>query len=388
MSASEQPPPTGYSAAGVDYETLDAGKRLAIAGALSTSALLEGRGGHALDASRGEPAFVFELDGRTLAFVVEGLGTKSVIARQVLEAQGVNRFGDVAYDTVAAILNDLCCVGALPLVVNAYFATGASEWYREGERGAALIEGWRRACVDAGCTWGGGESPSLPGLLDEREIELAGAAVGAVPAGRRALLGEELEPGDEIVLVASSGLHANGASLARLLAGRLPDGYATELAADRTTSDPITTSTAGAGTTTLGEALLEPSVMYVGLVAALLAQELPLRYISHITGHGLLKLMRPTRALTYRIERLPPVPAVLSVLVEQARLDAHAAYSTFNMGSGYALYCAPGAGEAIVAIAERLGLSALVAGRVEEGPRQVILEPVGVRFADEELDLA
>jgi phosphoribosylformylglycinamidine cyclo-ligase len=368
---------TGYSAAGVDYETLDAGKRLAIAGALSTSALLEGRGGHALDASRGEPAFVFELDGRMLAFVVEGLGTKSVIARQVLEAQGVNRFGDVAYDTVAAILNDLCCVGALPLVVNAYFATGASEWYREGERGAALIEGWRRACVDAGCTWGGGESPSLPGLLDEREIELAGAAVGAVPAGRRALLGEELEPGDEIVLVASSGLHANGASLARLLAGRLPDGYATELAADR--SSPVTT---------LGEALLEPSVMYVGLVAALLAQELPLRYISHITGHGLLKLMRPSRALTYRIERLPPVPAVLSFLVEQARLDAHAAYSTFNMGSGYALYCAPGAGEAIVTIAERLGLSALVAGRVEEGSRQVILEPVGVRFAGEELDLA
>src|ERR1700722_20393876 len=255
---------TGYSAAGVDYETLDAGKRLAIAGALSTSALLEGRGGHALDASRGEPAFVFELDGRTLAFVVEGLGTKSVIARQVLEAQGINRFGDVAYDTVAAILNDLCCVGALPLVVNAYFATGASEWYREGERGVALIEGWRRACVDAGCTWGGGESPSLPGLLDEREIELAGAAVGAVAAGRRALLGEELEPGDEIVLVASSGLHANGASLARLLAGRLPDGYATELAG---------------GTTTLGEALLEPSVMYVGLVAALLAEDLPLRYI-------------------------------------------------------------------------------------------------------------
>jgi phosphoribosylformylglycinamidine cyclo-ligase len=377
MSASEQPPPTGYSAAGVDYETLDAGKRLAIAGALSTSALLEGRGGHALDASRGEPAFVFELGGRTLAFVVEGLGTKSVIARQVLEGQGINRFGDVAYDTVAAILNDLCCVGALPLVVNAYFATGASEWYREGERGAALIEGWRKACVDAGCTWGGGESPSLPGLLDEREIELAGAAVGAVPVGRRALLGEELEPGDEIVLVASSGLHANGASLARLLAGRLPDGYATELAAEQ-----------GPHATTLGEALLEPSVMYVGLVAALLGEGLPLRYISHITGHGLLKLMRPSRALTYRIEHLPQVPPVLSFLVEQARLDAHAAYSTFNMGSGYALYCAPGAGDRVVAIAERLGLSALVAGRVEEGPRQVILEPVHVHFAGEELDLA
>ena len=96
-------------------------------------------------ASRGEPAFVFELDGRAFAFVVEGLGTKSMIARQVLERQGINRFADVAYDTVAAILNDLCCVGALPLVVNAYFATGASEWYREPARAAALLEGWRRA---------------------------------------------------------------------------------------------------------------------------------------------------------------------------------------------------------------------------------------------------
>jgi phosphoribosylformylglycinamidine cyclo-ligase len=361
-----------YRDAGVDYEALDAGKRGAMAKALSTSQLLAARGGRALDSSRGEPAFVFEVGETTLAFVVEGLGTKSMIARHVLEEQGINRFGDVAYDTVAAICNDLCCVGALPLVVNAYFATGASEWYRERERAAALIEGWRSACVDAGCTWGGGESPSLPGLLDEREIELAGAAVGVVPAGRQAILGEGLAPGDEIVLVTSSGLHANGASLARLLAGRLPDGYATEL---------------GDGTT-LGEALLEPSVMYVGLVKALLEEQLPLSYISHITGHGLLKLMRPPRPLTYRITRLPEVPSVLSFLVEQAELDARAAYSTFNMGSGYALYCAAGAGDAVVAIAQRLGLGALIAGRVEEGPRQVILDPVGVRFAGEELELS
>jgi phosphoribosylformylglycinamidine cyclo-ligase len=79
---------------------------------------------------------------------------------------------------------------------------------------------------------------------------------------------------------------------------------------------------------------------------------------------------------------------VLSFLVELAELDAHAAYSTFNMGSGYALYCSPGDGEAVVRAAAGLGLSALVAGRVEEGPRQVILEPVGVRFAGDELELA
>jgi phosphoribosylformylglycinamidine cyclo-ligase len=361
-----------YRAAGVDYETLDAGKRLAMAEALSTSPLLAARGGRALDASRGEPAFVFELDDRAFAFVVEGLGTKSMIARQVLERQGIDRFGDVAYDTVAAILNDLCCVGALPLVVNAYFATGASEWYRERERAAALLAGWRRACVDAGCTWGGGESPSLPGLLDEREIELAGAAVGALPAGRAPILGAELGAGDEIVLVASSGLHANGASLARLVAGRLDGGYATVLPSGAT----------------LGDALLEPSVMYVPLVAALLKSELPLTYISHVTGHGLLKLMRPAKPLTYRIERLPDVPEVLSFLVAQAGLEPHAAYATFNMGSGYAVYCGAGSSAAIVEIAQGLGLSAILAGRVEEGPRQVLLEPLGVRFAGEELELS
>lgn len=361
-----------YRAAGVDYDALDAAKRLAMAKALSTSPLLAARDALALDASRGEPAFVFELDGRAFAFVVEGLGTKSIIARQVLEGQGINRFGDIAYDTVAAILNDLCCVGALPLVVNAYFATGASDWYREPERAAALLEGWRNACVDAGCTWGGGESPSLPQLLDEGEIELAGAAVGVVPAGRSPLLGAELGPGDEIVLVASSGLHANGASLARLVAGRLPGGYATALPSG----------------VTLGEALLEPSVMYVRLVAEALETGLSLTYISHVTGHGLLKLMRPVKPLTYRIQKLPAVPEVLDFLVGQAQLEPHSAYSTFNMGSGYALYCAPGEGEAIVRIAERLGLNALVAGRVEEGARQVILEPVGVRFEGDELELA
>ena len=365
-------PDVSYRAAGVDYDALDAGKRAAIVQALATSQLLAARGGSALDASRGEPAFVFELGGRHLALVVEGLGTKSMIARRVLEEQGLNRFADVAYDTVAAILNDLCCVGALPLVVNAYFATGSSEWYARAERGTALLEGWRRACEDAGCAWGGGESPSLPGLLEQDEIELAGAAVGMLPEGRRPLLGEALAPGDEIVLVASSGLHANGASLARMVAGRLPDGYATRLL----------------GGATFGEALLEPTVMYVPLVAALLERGPPPSYISHITGHGLLKLMRPQRALTYRIERLPPVPAVLELLVREAGLDAPGAYSTFNMGAGLALYMPAGSGHETVALAERLGLHALLAGRVEEGPRSVVLEPLGVVYEGERLELS
>jgi phosphoribosylformylglycinamidine cyclo-ligase len=360
-----------YRSAGVDYETLDAGKRSALSEALATSGQLVAAGGRAVDESRGEPAFVFEAAGRLLAFVVEGLGTKSIIARQVEEELGFSGFGSVAYDTVAAIVNDLCCVGALPLVVNAYFATGASDWYERRDRHEDLLAGWRRACEDAGATWGGGESPSLPGLVEPRDIELAGSAVGIVPEGRDAILGAGLTPGDEIVLVASNGLHANGSSLARAVASRLADGYATPLPSGRP----------------FGEALLDRSVMYAGLVRELVSSQVEVHYLSHITGHGLLKLMRPRRELTYRIAWLPDVPEVLSFLVEQAGMAPDAAYTTFNMGCGFAVYCARGQGEAVVRLASDLGLSAGVAGTVEEGPRRVLLEPVGIVFESGDMDL-
>jgi phosphoribosylformylglycinamidine cyclo-ligase len=306
-----------------------------------------------------------------MAFVVEGLGTKSIIARAVADDVGPSAFGNVAYDTVAAIVNDLCCVGALPLVVNAYFATGSSEWYERRDRHAALLAGWREGCVDAGATWGGGESPSLPGLVEAEDIELAGSAVGLVQGGR-AVLGRELSPGDEIVLVASSGLHANGSSLARMVARRLAGGYPAALPSGRT----------------FGEALLDRSLIYSGLVAALMRSDLEVHYLSHITGHGLLKLMRPARELSYRIAELPEVPEVLAFLVEQAGLSPRAAYSTLNMGCGFAVYCAPGGGAEVARLASELGLRAQVAGQVEEGPRRVILGPLDLVFESPDLDLA
>lgn len=371
MADRSTPSSSAYRAAGVDYRTLDAGKRSALTEALSTSGLLAAVGGRAVDESRGEPAFVFEVAGQLLAFVVEGLGTKSIIARAVEEQLGVSAFGNVAYDTVAAIVNDLCCVGALPLVVNAYFATGSSDWYAHQDRHDALLAGWREACLDAGATWGGGESPSLPQLVAEADIELAGSAVGMVPHGRAAILGDGLLAGDEIVIVAASGLHANGASLARRVAGQLARGYATPLPSGRT----------------FGEALLDRSVMYAGLVRALLESELEVHYLSHITGHGLLKLMRPRRELTYTITHLPEVPEVLEFLVAEAGLSPAAAYSTFNMGCGFAVYCASGSGEEVVRLASERGMTANAAGRVEAGPRRVILEPVDVVFESSDLDL-
>ncbi len=363
---------SAYGSAGVDYDALDAGKRDALSEALATSTLMASLGGRAIDESRGEPAFVFELEGRTLAFVVEGLGTKSVIARQVSEQLGIAAFDNVAYDAVAAIVNDLCCVGALPLVINAYFATGSGAWYEHAARHAGLLSGWRDACVDAGATWGGGESPTLPELIEPAELELAGSAVGVVPEGRGPILGAGLEVGDEIVLVQSAGLHANGASLARMIAGHLERGYETPLPSGRS----------------FGEALLDRSVMYVPLVRALLEAGVDLRYLSHITGHGLLKLMRPRRELSYTITSLPPVPEVLQFMVERAGMSPAAAYSTFNMGCGFAVYSAAGTGQEVARVAAELGLSAHLAGAVGEGPRRVVLGPIGVTYESGALDLA
>jgi phosphoribosylformylglycinamidine cyclo-ligase len=272
---------------------------------------------------------------------------------------------------VAAIVNDLCCVGAVPLVVNAYFATGSSDWYERRDRHDGLLAGWRAGCVDAGATWGGGESPSLPGLVGAHDVELAGSAVGLVPEARGAILGADLTPGDEIVLVASSGLHANGSSLARLVAERLEHGYRTPLPSGRP----------------FGEVLLDRSVMYAGLVRALLTSSVEVHYLSHITGHGLMKLMRPRRELTYRLSWLPEVPEVLRFLVEQADMSPAAAYATFNMGCGFAVYCAAGAGEEVVSIASGLGLQAGVAGAIEAGPRRVLLEPVDVTFESGDMEL-
>jgi phosphoribosylformylglycinamidine cyclo-ligase len=362
-----------YREAGVDYAVLDAGKRRAVTRAAQTAGQLASRGGRVDEASRGESAIVFDAPGGLkLAQVLEGLGTKSVIARRVAQELGVNRFADVAFDTVAAILNDLVCVGARPLVVNAYFATGGAEWFANTEWYEELVEGWYRACVAAGCAWGGGESPSLPGLVHDGEIELAGAAVGEIPAGREAVLGQHLQPGDEIVLVASSGMHANGASVARMIAGELPDGYATALPS-------------GWG---FGEALLRPSHMYARLVESILDAGLPISYMSHLTGHGLLKLMRSRRDLRYRVTHLLPVPEVLSFLTERAGMSPRVAYSTFNMGHGFAVYCGAGSGESVVAAAAECDLDAIVAGRVEAGERSVIIEPLdGLELTGEELRL-
>jgi phosphoribosylformylglycinamidine cyclo-ligase len=360
-----------YGKLGIDYEVLDASKRDAIGFAQSTSHLLEQHGGRAVEASRGASAFVLELGGQHLAFVVEGLGTKSIISRQWMEASGEDRFADVGVDAVGAIVNDVVSVGALPFVINAYFATGRSDWHADSTALQSLLEGWHRACELSGAAWGGGESPALPGLVSPDDVELAGSAIGLIPAEWGPILGEELRAGDAIVLVESSGLHANGASLARSVAAGLPQGLLTAMPSGRR----------------FGDALLDPSIIYVPLVAELRKRGIRPSYLSHITGHGMRKLMRAPGDWTYVVETVPEVPEALSFLVEHAGIDAREAYGTFNMGAGFAVYVEQDSAAAVVEAARGVGLRAAIAGRVEAGERSVELPGLGFGYRGDELDL-
>src|SRR4051812_1412399 len=300
-----------YTKAGIDYDVLDGSKRAAIRNAEATSPLIAAHGGRVIEQSRGASAFVLELGGQQLAFVVEGLGTKSILARHWLEETGEDRFADVGIDGVAAIVNDVASVGALPVVVNAYFATGGSAWHDDSNSHVqSLLAGWRRGCEQSEAVWGGGESPALPDLVSKDGVEIAGASVGTVPPEWGPLLGDDLAPGQAIVLVDSSGLHANGATLARSVAKKLPDGLRT------TMPDGIA----------FGDALLTPSVIYVPLVAELRKSGIKPSYLAHITGHGLRKLMRAPVDLVYVINELPPVPPVLAFLAEQAGMSERDAY--------------------------------------------------------------
>lgn len=366
--------PEAYAAAGVDYELLDPSKRLAQQGAASTIAHLARHGASEVPGTRGESAYVIELGDHYLATLTEGLGTKSVVADAVRALTGRSHYDAVARDTVATILNDLATVGAAPLVVSAYWAAGASVWFADAPRMADLVRGWTDACAEAGATWGGGETQAIAGVVVPGAATLAGAAVGIIRPKARLMLGGRVTPGDAILVAPATGIHANGLTLARRLAGTLPQGYATPLP-----GDPRGRS--------YGEALLDPAPLYGPLVEALLDTGVDVHYGVHVTGHGWRKLMRSALPLTYVVDRLPAVPPVLTFVRAHTGMSDAEAYGTFNMGAGFALYLPAAAVPRAQGVAAARGTALQLVGTVEPGPRRVILRPLDVTFDDAALRL-
>ncbi len=363
-----------YEKAGVNYDQVDPIKLLAQQSAKSTVSNLAQHGLTEIAASRGESAYVLDIGHAYLASIVECLGTKVLVADAVYRDSGKSFYASIAQDTIAMAVNDLITVGATPLVVQAYWAGGSSDWFADKTRAADLIRGWKAACDVCGVSWGGGETPALAGVVAEGTIDLAASCVGLVQPKTRLSLGDKLTPGNAIVLLASSGIHANGVSLARKLAERLPLGYNTPVGLDG--KGPL-----------FGEAILAPTVLYSPVTAALAKAGIDVNYCVNVTGHGWRKLLRHTSEFTYRIHTIPTVPPVLSFMQREAKLDATEAYGTLNMGAGFALFVDAKNAEQTAAIARECGIEAWVAGSVEAGPKQAIIEPIGVIYSAEDLKL-
>jgi phosphoribosylformylglycinamidine cyclo-ligase len=255
--------------------------------------------------------------------------------------------------------------------VQAYWAAGGSDWFGDATRAQALVAGWKKACDICGVAWGGGETPALAGIVEAGRIDMAASCTGLINPKERLSVGDRLGAGDAIVLLASSGIHANGLSLARKLAERLPNGYLTEV-------NPGLS---------FGEALLAPTVLYSPVTEALYRAGITPHYCANITGHGWRKLLRHPAELTYRITEVPEVTPVLKFIQQHAKQDDREAYSTLNMGAGFAIFVPADQAARTVEIAKAQGVHALVAGQVEAGPKQLVIEPLSITFGNEDLQL-
>lgn len=360
-----------YAAVGDNYDTKDPVKQVAQRAAQQTSIHLQAHGYAEVSDTRGESAFVWKQGRLWMASVIEGLGTKSLVADAMRSITHKTYYDTIAHDTVATIINDLTSVGAIPLVIHAYWAMEHNRWLNDKERINDLIAGWKNACDIARITWGGGETPTLQGIMAHGTVDVAGSAIGVIPTKKRLLTDRALQAGDRIILLQSSGINANGVSLARDVAKRLPKGYATKLPSGRM----------------YGEALLTKTHIYAPLLEGLYRADIRIHYISNITGHGLRKIMRGRPDFSYVIEQIADPPEEFLCIQTYARQTDAQMYGTYNMGMDYALFVPEKDVKKLQRVVKTFGFSSIDAGYVAKGKRQVVIKPKNITFSSDTLSL-
>jgi len=345
-----------YAGVGVNYAAMDPFKRMAQVAGRDTAINISRFGFKEVEMSRGESAYLIETPDSFLAHVEEGLGTKNLVADAMYQLTGESYYDHVAQCTVAMIVNDMITLGALPLSVAMHLAVGISDWFNDEVRCRDLVNGWKNACNLARCVWGGGETPTLKGVVVPEAIVLSGSAMGIITPKER-LITANVQEGDAIVLIMSSGIHANGLTLARKIAEELPDGYLTRL------EDGCT----------YGGSLLDPTIIYVPLIEDCLKAEIPIHYTANITGHGWRKLMRAPQTLAYVIDQIPEPQPVFNFIQKHGNVSDEEMYGNFNMGAGFAIFVAEKDAEKVVGLATALGMESLIAGLVYSGDEKKVV---------------
>jgi phosphoribosylformylglycinamidine cyclo-ligase len=300
----------------------------------------------------GHYAAVLDLDGaKGLALAADGVGTKVIVAEQLA------RFDTVGIDCVAMNANDVVCVGAEPIALLDYLAVERPDEDTLEQIGRGL----KRGAEAAGVEIPGGELAVVPELIrghpPPRGFDLLGFCVGLVEL-ESVVTGARVEPGDAVVGLPSSGIHSNGLTLARRalpdLSERLPGGG------------------------TVGEALLEPTVVYVRAVLELLASAVDVRGLAHITGDGILNLLRLEADVGYRIDSPLPRPAIFDLIGERAGVEESELWEVFNMGCGFCCVVPASEAEAAVDLLSRRHPGAAVIGHATGHAGSVELPAVGL----------
>jgi phosphoribosylformylglycinamidine cyclo-ligase len=351
-----------YAAAGVDSHQADAG----VAAIVSVLKTIE-TGRESLSVPLpGHYASVMRLPGGLAPNLGIALATDSV-GSKVIVAEQTGRFDTIGIDCVAMNVNDLICVGAEPLALLDYIAVEQAEPSLLEAIGRGLAVG----AAQAGVEIPGGEVCQVPEVLRGHPspygFDLVGSAFGVV--GLDAIIdGSSARPGDVMIGLPASGIHSNGMTLARR--ALLDDGRLT-----------LEARPALLGGESVADVLLEPTVIYVRAILALIASDIEVRGLAHITGGGLLNLRRIGTGVGYSITEPLPSPPVFELVASLGEISAAEMWEVFNMGCGFVAMVPADQASAAVELLSGFHPGAAAIGQLTDEEEEIELRPMGIRAA-------
>ncbi len=286
----------------------------------------------------------------TLVSGTDGVGTKLKLAFLM------DKHDTIGIDCVAMCVNDIACAGGEPLFFLDYIACGKNY----PEKIATIVSGVAEGCVQSDASLIGGETAEMPGFYPEDEYDLAGFAVGIVDE-KDLITGKDIQAGDTLIGIASSGVHSNGFSLVRKVFDMTKESletYYDELG------------------TTLGEALLAPTKIYVKALRAVKEAGVTIKGCSHITGGGFyenIPRMLPDGIKASIRKDSYEVPAIFKLLAATGNIDEKMMYNTYNMGIGMCLAVDSADTDTVLAALKQAGETAYVIGTAVAGEKGVEL---------------
>ena len=291
-----------------------------------------------------------DMENPVLLSGTDGCGTKVKLAFLM------DKHDTIGIDCVAMCVNDVACAGGEPLFFLDYIACGKNY----PEKIATIVSGVAEGCKQAGCALIGGETAEHPGLMPEDEYDLAGFAVGVVDQ-KDIITGEDVKDGDVLIGMASSGVHSNGFSLV--------------LQIFRMTEESLNTYYDELGTT-LGEALLAPTRIYVKALKSVKDAGVRVKACSHITGGGFyenIPRMLPEGKRAVVEKNSYPVPPIFTMMAREGQVAEQMMYNTYNMGLGMIVAVDPSDVDKAMEAMRAAGDTPYIVGKIIDGEKGVDL---------------